>query len=110
MVSWRTRLRIGIAICAMSLASQARADVIDGNWCRADGRRFSIAGQDIVTETGQKTQGDYTRHSFRYTVPPNDPGAGQDVFMQLLNELTLSLRMGANGEPEIWNRCKPTTS
>jgi hypothetical protein len=103
-------LGLAVMTCGLLLAAPALADVIDGNWCRDDGRRFSIEGPTIVTVTGHKTQGDYTRHSFRYTVPESDPGAGQDVFMRLLNELTLSLRVGADGAPEIWQRCKPTTS
>lgn len=105
-------LGLGIAAvaCILVLGSPAKADVIDGNWCREDGRHFSIEGPNIVTQTGQQTKGDYTRHSFHYTVPPSDPGAGQDIFMQLLNELTLSLRVGAEGASEIWHRCKPTTS
>jgi hypothetical protein len=103
-------LGLSIVACAVVLSTSARADVIDGDWCREDGRHFSIAGETIVTEGGQRTQGDYARHSFRYTVPPQDPGAGQDIFMRLLNELTLSLRVGAEGAPEIWHRCKPTTS
>jgi hypothetical protein len=108
---WKRRSGLGLAIIAgaLLLATPAKADVIDGNWCR-DERRFSIEGPTIVTVTGHKMQGDYTRHSFRYTVPATDPGAGQDVFMQLLNELTLSLRVGADGASEIWQRCKPTTS
>jgi hypothetical protein len=105
-------LKLGIAVtaCIVLFGASAKADVIDGNWCREDGRHFAIEGPNIVTETGQKTKGDYTRHTFRYTVPPSDPSAGQDIFMQLLNELTLSLRVGAEGASEIWHRCKPTTS
>jgi hypothetical protein len=106
------RLGLGVALagCALLANSVARADVIDGHWCQEDGRHFSIDGPNIVTQTGQKTMGEYTRHSFHYTVPQNDPGAGQDIFMRLLNELTLSLRVGAEGASEIWHRCKPTTS
>jgi hypothetical protein len=104
------RLGVAIATCVVLSGAPAIADVIDGNWCQEDGRHFSIDGPNIVTQTGQKTQGDYTRHSFRYTVPQSDPGAGQDIFMRLLNELTLSLRVGAEGASEIWHRCKPTTS
>ena len=98
------------ALGVILVTMPARADVIDGDWCQLDGRHFSIQGPNIVTVGGQRTQGDYTRHSFRYTVPANDPGAGQEIFMRLLNELTLSLSAGREGTPEIWHRCKPTTS
>ncbi len=37
------------------------ADVIDGDWCRADGKRMKIHGPEIVTPGGNQTRGDYTR-------------------------------------------------
>jgi hypothetical protein len=105
-------LALGTAIAAFALlaAKAAFADVIDGDWCRDDGHRFSIQGPTITTPGGQQTQGQYSRHSFRYTVPAGEQGSGQDIAMQLLNELTLRLTAGAEGTPEIWHRCKPTTS
>jgi hypothetical protein len=45
------------------------ADVIDGDWCRADGKRMKIRGPEIVTPGGNQTRGDYTRHRFSYVVP-----------------------------------------
>jgi hypothetical protein len=99
------------AICAtLVLETAAKADVIDGDWCHDDGRHFSIRGPTIVTPAGQQTQGQYTRHTFRYTVPAGAPEAGSDISMLLLNELTVRLQAGADGPPQIWHRCKPTTS
>jgi len=37
------------------------ADVIDGDWRRADGKRMKIHGPDLVTPGGHQTRGDYTR-------------------------------------------------
>src|SRR6266702_5742386 len=34
------------------------ADVIDGDWCRADGKRMKIHGPEIVTPGGNQTRGD----------------------------------------------------
>lgn len=103
-------LGAGIALSALLVGTPARADAIDGDWCHEDGRHFSIQGPVIVTPAGQQTQGDYTRHTFRYTVPAGDPGSGQAVSMQLLNELMVSVRSGPDAASEIWHRCKPTTS
>jgi hypothetical protein len=107
-----TALALGsVAMLALLLiGGPARADVIDGDWCHEDGRHFSIQGASIVTPAGRQTQGQYTRHSFRYTVPGDEAGSGQDISMQLLNELTLRLWMGADGAPQTWHRCKPRTS
>ena len=58
-------------------ASGARADAIDGNWCAADGRTFSIEGPKILTPGGTATTGDYTRHSFAYVVPSGEVVPGQ---------------------------------
>ncbi|HLW89672.1 MAG TPA: hypothetical protein VKS78_00030 [Roseiarcus sp.] len=91
--------------------SPAHADVIDGNWCSDDGRRFSINGPAIITAEGVKTEGNYSRHAFSYTIPESEPSAGQQVFMILLNERTVRLRVGADPATptEIWKRCDVTS-
>jgi hypothetical protein len=97
-------------------ARAAHADVIDGNWCHADGRHMSIKGPDIVTSSGAHLAGDYTRHSFAYVVPTAEPGAGQTVSMILINEMTVHLTMRAEasgaapGPVQIWVRCAPRVS
>jgi hypothetical protein len=103
-------LAISTMFGMLFLATAAKADVIDGDWCHDDGRRFSIRGPTIITPAGQRTQGQYTRHSFRYTAPEGAPEAGLDISMLLLNELTVRLQPGTDGTPQIWHRCKPTTS
>jgi hypothetical protein len=89
----------------------ARADVIDGNWCHADGRRLSIRGPQIKTPGGTEMRGDYTRHSFVYVVPAGEPGSGQTVSMILLSEYLMHARQGGNDAPvQVWNRCPPDIS
>jgi len=85
----------------------AHADVIDGNWCSGDGRHFSIQGPSIVTPGGAKTQGNYSRHAFSYVTPPSEPSAGEPIFMTLLNETTVRLRVGADpaAPTQVWKRC-----
>lgn len=108
------RLKIAIAALGFALlAGPAFADAIDGDWCHApSGRRFSIRGPDIVTPGGAHLQGNYSRHAFSYAVPAPEPGAGQTVFMTLLNENTVHLRLGEAlaANPETWIRCSPTIS
>jgi hypothetical protein len=92
-------------------AGQARADVIDGEWCRLGGHHMSIKGPQIVTPAGSRTQGNYSRHSFIYVVPQADPGAGQKISMILVNENTVHLSIDApstNAPPspmQVWHRC-----
>jgi hypothetical protein len=109
----------GIVCCTATclVASwPARADVIDGHWCYADGKRISIEGPAIVTSGGSHIQGDYSRHFLTYVVPPADPDAGQTVSMTLINEDTVQLRIGAapsyssDGPAQVWRRCGPPTS
>ena len=93
-----------------SLAAPASADVIDGIWCYSD-KSLSIDGPTIITPGGNKITGNYNRHSFDYKVPANEPGAGSNVNMILLNEETVNLWLGS-GLPEpaavqVWRRCKP---
>src|SRR5258708_9051807 len=85
---------LGLAV--LLSAGDAWADVIDGDWCAtSDGRHMSIKGPEIVTPGGTRMQGNYTRHSFLYIVPPAEPGAGQTVSMILVNEETVNLRIAA---------------
>jgi hypothetical protein len=104
------RLAAGIGV-VLALASPARADVIDGDWCHDDGRRLSIRGPTIVTPGGTTLRGDYTRHSFDYTIPPDEAGSGQPVTMTLRSETRVDVRVGGQNEPvQVWRRCTATTS
>jgi hypothetical protein len=102
-----------VAAAALLMVSgvASRADVIDGNWCNGEGRHFSISGLTFVTTEGTRTQGKYSRHAFSYTVPTPDPSAGAEIFMILLNETTVRLRVGSDSAAptEIWRRCDVTS-
>jgi len=98
------------ALALTLLAGPAFADSIDGAWCK-DGRRFSIRGPEIVTPGGKKMEGNYGRHSFSYTAPAPEAGAGQAIMMTLVNENTVHLVLGeAAATPETWVRCSPSVS
>ena len=109
----RVKWKCGLALGALLVGGvgAARADAIDGNWCNGEGSHFSISGPTIVTPEGAKTQGNYSRHAFSYTIPSPDPSAGAQVFMALLNELTVRLRIGADpaAPTQIWKRCDVTS-
>ncbi len=105
-------MSLGLAAALwLALSGLALADVIDGDWCQADGRHMQINGPTIVTPAGNTLQGLYSRHSFTYTVPASEPSAGATVTMRLVNETTVDLWMGtAGGDPaaaEVWKRCTP---
>jgi hypothetical protein len=100
----------GLALACL-LAAPARADVIDGDWCRGDGRTMSIRGPQIVTPGGKILQGDYTRHSFAYVIPAGEAGEGETVSMILRNEHLVHARQGsADAPPQEWRRCSPKVS
>jgi hypothetical protein len=109
----RENWKLGLTIAAALLygVGTARADAIDGNWCNGDGRHFSINGATIVTTEGTKTDGNYSRHAFSYTIPSPDPSAGEQVFMSLVNELTVCVRIGKDTTTatQIWKRCDVTS-
>jgi len=118
MARHRQMLALGFAAgSAIALSPElARADAIDGNWCSADGKHMSIEGPAIVTPAGTATHGNYSRHYFTYQVPTSDPGAGQTVYMALLNENTVRLTTAADAQQaqqtpvEVWHRCPPAVS
>jgi hypothetical protein len=94
-----------------ALATPARADAIDGDWCRADGKRMSIHGPDIVTPGGKQWHGNYTRHFFSYVIPEGEPGAGSMVSITLLSEYLAHAREGSTDAAiQEWRRCQPGVS
>jgi hypothetical protein len=108
----RSTLRLW-ALCAVGvlMPAAARADAVDGDWCREDGKRMSIRGPDIVTPGGQRTRGDYTRHYFTYVVPAGETGAGETVAITLLSEYLAHARQGPDPAPvQVWRRCQPGVS
>ena len=109
---WQGKLVLGGLIFAAAVLSvgTALADAIDGDWCRADGKRMTIHGPAIVTPGGQRTNGAYTRHSFSYVLPAGEEGAGATVSIQLLGEYLAHAREGADAPIQEWRRCQPGVS
>ena len=103
---------LALAMSSALVAYPALADAIDGEWCQPDGRHMSIKGPKIVTVGGNGLDGNYTRHSFSYVIPGNEPGAGQTVNMILMNEDTVQLMWPASAikppapPTEVWHRCR----
>ena len=96
-----------LAAGSMLAVPDARADAIDGMWCR-DSLSMRIDGPAIVTPGGTSMTGDYDRHGFRYVVPPGETGAGKTVVMVLLSDYDLDVTVG-EGSVERWRRCKLTS-
>lgn len=104
------RIRCALIATAILLAAGgARADKIDGSWCRDDGEHLSIDGPEITTPGGASISGDYRRHFFHYVVPAPEPGAGSSVDLILVNEDTVQARVG-DSPPATWTRCAPPVS
>jgi hypothetical protein len=105
-----SRIALTLLACtAALLPAIARADAIDGAWCHEKGRRMVIAGPSIVTPGGSKTEGEYGRHDFAYTVPAGEPGAGAKVRMVLMGETRVRVQEG-EAAPVVWERCGPSVS
>ena len=104
-----------VVLCGLLIVastSAVRADAIDGEWCNDKGKRFTVKGPDITTPGGTATTGDYSRHAFSYTTPSTEPLAGTSVFLRLLNEQTVNMRVGSSDPStpvEVWTRCNPVS-
>lgn len=109
------RLKISGAAATFALACLASplpalADAIDGAWCSPDGKHLKIAGRKITTPGGVLLDGDYGRHSFSYVAPASEPGGGDTIYMQLMNETTAMVRQGTPvAQPITWKRCEATS-
>ncbi len=88
----------------LAAANPARADAIDGSWCSETGRRIAIEGSAGMLGKGIRIEGQYTRHSYAFTMPPAEADAGAAVEMVLQGETRVRIRIGAL-EPQIWRRC-----
>ncbi len=100
-----------LAAAFLLATGTAHADAIDGDWCRADGKRMSIRGPEIVTPGGQRIEGVYTRHYFEYVIPAGEAGASDKMFITLQNEQLAHARQGAADAPvQVWIRCLPGIS
>lgn len=99
-------LALGGLVLCMTVPA-ASADAIDGEWCNTDGKHITINGPDITLPDGAKLQGNYTRHSFAYTVPESQPAAGTPMIMTLVNE-NLAVAKAYRGGilPMTWKRCE----
>lgn len=102
-------LTVGV-LALVALASPALADQIDGQWCDGTGKSMQIDGPNIVTPGGTAMTGKYDRHGFEYTVPANEPGAGDLVVMIQLSDDDLDVMTGPPGgerpAPVRWHRCE----
>jgi hypothetical protein len=107
-----TRRSLTVAAFAATLcaAGPAFADAIDGNWCKADGKRMSIQGPAITTPGGHQIRGDYSRHFFSYVIPDGEAGAGRTMSITLLGEYLAHARDGADAPIQEWRRCQPDVS
>jgi hypothetical protein len=90
-MSKRFPIALAAVAAALLTATPAHADRIDGSWCSPDGKSMTIAGRRITTPAGTEMHGDYTRHTFSYDVPENEPGAGDHISAQQLNEQTIAV-------------------
>lgn len=105
--SWRTTVLISLIIGLTPVG--ARADAIDGNWCTDDGQHMSIDGPKLVTPGGTSMKGRYARHSFDYTVPDPEPGAGDAVALVLIHDDLLHATREGSTTVEPWRRCEFTS-
>lgn len=97
-------IAIGGLLAVLLHAAPACADSIDGHWCNdASHQRMEINGASIVTPTGARMSGDYSRHYFSYV------DGSKTIAMTLVNEMTVQLRVGDDAA-ETWRRCGPPTS
>lgn len=99
-----------LAAACLAAPPPALADAIDGAWCSPDGKHLKIAGRKITTPGGVLLDGDYSRHAFSWVAPAAEPGGGDTIYMQLMNQTTALVRQGTPvAQPITWKRCEATS-
>lgn len=96
-------------IVLLAATIPARADAIDGNWCSESGHRIAIEGPTGTWGKGIRIEGQYTRHSYAFTIPPAEADAGSAVDMVLQGETRVSVKIGSR-DAQIWRRCPANIS
>ena len=102
------RPAIAALFMVMAAAAQAQSPLpaLDGDWCRADGKRLSVKGPDVVTPGGKPLRADYARAFASWVIPEGEPNAGITVTMMLVGSDRAHMREGAaDTPPEEWRRC-----
>ena len=100
-----------VILGALIVSGPVLADAIDGHWCSPQGKTISINGPQVDTPSGARLEGLYDRHGFIYTVPSDEPDAGKEVRMVLVDDNTIRLTIGEGAtELQTWRRCCPGTS
>lgn len=101
-------LTAGVAgLFAIAFISPALADAIDGQWCSPAGKQMKIDGPSLTTPARKTIKGNYSRHSFSYVVPAGEPNYGSTIYMTLLGEEDLDVRLGSPvAKPVRWKRCE----
>lgn len=100
------RILVGTVGLLAAGLSPALADAIDGDWCSPNGaRHLSIDGPTIVTPTGTRMSGSYTRHTFDYVAPAREPEAGKRIEMRLMGETAVQFRPDGDAQAQVWRRC-----
>ena len=98
------------ALACLAPPLPALADAIDGAWCSPEGKHLKIVGRQITTPGGALLDGDYSRHAFSWVAPASEPGGGDTIYMQLMNETTALVRQGTPvAQPITWKRCEATS-
>ena len=93
-------------LAASAAGAQTPLPALDGDWCRADGKRLSVKGPDIVTPGGKPLRADYARAFASWVIPEGEPNAGITVTMMLVGSDRAHMREGAaDTPPEEWRRC-----
>jgi hypothetical protein len=82
--------------------------------CSPQQQHISIDGPVIVTPGGQRTTGNYGRHTFDYIIPDGEAGAGDAVSMTQHSEQRITVRRKPAGttdfsDPVPWRRCNLTS-
>lgn len=96
-------MRVIIPLSVLALAASDPA--INGRWCDASGRSFTIDGEQIVTPSGQRATGQFAPNAFVYEGPLEQPPFDKKATMMVIGQDEVGITGAPAWTMDFWHRC-----
>jgi hypothetical protein len=100
-------MRITISLlpfCGLAVAASLSGE-INGRWCDASGRSFTIDGEQIMTPGGQHATGRFSSNAFVHEGPREQPPFDKKAAMIVTGDDEIGITGAPMWTVDFWHRC-----